>query len=296
LKDLNMNTRTATAFANGRTLVTAIALAIGTLATAAALPARASLADVDIYDRTEGRVLTKYWHNGEPYVIGKPGNEYQISVRNRSHGRVLAVMSVDGVNVLSGQSASLGQGGYVLDRWSDVHVNGWRKSLDHTAAFYFTTLGDSYAGRTGRPQNVGVIGVALYRERARVEAYPHWRNKSNEGGAYDSPVPRSEPAPRTYAPGASAPSAESHADSAGEAKRSSAKPGAPIGTGHGRVEENQVTYTEFVRASHEPEQVITIRYDSHPNLVAQGIVPPRRVAHRPNAFPVGGGFVPNPRW
>lgn len=280
-----------------RTLATAVALAIGTVATALALPAKASLADVEIYDRSEGRVLTQHWHNGQPYVIGKPGNEYQITVRNRSGGRVLAVMSVDGVNVLSGQTASTGQSGYVLDRWDDAHITGWRKSLNHSAAFYFTTLGDSYAARTGRPQNVGVIGVALYRERVRDRPEWHYRDKSiSERGSNESVPSESAPKPGSPAPSAAVPQAESRADGAsGEFKRrAQGQAGAPIGTGHGRVEEDRVTYTDFVRASHAPEQVITIRYDSLPNLVAQGIVPPRRVAHRPSAFP--GGFVPDPRW
>ena len=41
---------------------------------------------------------------------------------------------------------------------------GSEAALSQTAAFYFTDLADSYAARTGRPDNVGVIGVALFRE------------------------------------------------------------------------------------------------------------------------------------
>ena len=36
--------------------------------------------------------------------------------------------------------------------------------LNEVAAFYFTQLPDSYAARTDRPDNVGVIGVAVFRE------------------------------------------------------------------------------------------------------------------------------------
>ena len=61
---------------------------------------------VEIFDRIEGRVLPTYWHEGRRYVVGKPGNEYSIRVRNGSTGRVLAVMSVDGVNVITGDTAS----------------------------------------------------------------------------------------------------------------------------------------------------------------------------------------------
>ena len=66
--------------------------------------------------------------------------------------RILAVTSVDGVNAVSGETASPEQSGYVIDAWGSVEITGWRKSLDRTAAFYFTDLGDSYAARTGRPE------------------------------------------------------------------------------------------------------------------------------------------------
>ena len=122
---------------------------------------------VEIVDRTEGRVLPLYWHEGRRYVVGKPGNEYSIRVRNGGSARILAVMSVDGVNVITGDSASPSQSGYVFASGETADIAGWRKSMSRTAAFYFTALPDSYAARTGRPDNVGVIGVAVFRERGR---------------------------------------------------------------------------------------------------------------------------------
>jgi hypothetical protein len=84
------------------------------LACSAHAGAVGSLADLSVYDRTEGRRLQVYWHEGRAYVAGKPGNEYQVSVRNRMREDLLAVLSVDGVNVISGQTADAGQSGYVL--------------------------------------------------------------------------------------------------------------------------------------------------------------------------------------
>src|SRR5438309_2996819 len=128
----------------------------------------AARVNVEIYDRSEGRMLPIYTHEGRRYVVGKPGNEYAIHVRNSGSERVLAVMSVDGVNVITGDTASPAQSGYVLAPQSSFDIAGWRKSLSRTAAFYFTSLPDSYAARTGRPDNVGVIGVAIFRERPRA--------------------------------------------------------------------------------------------------------------------------------
>src|SRR5690606_41541862 len=84
----------------------------------------------------------------------------------RSAGRVLAVLSVDGVNAISGETAATAQTGYVLDVWQSTEIKGWRKNLDEIAQFNFTALPNSYAAQTGRPANVGVIGVAVFTERA----------------------------------------------------------------------------------------------------------------------------------
>ena len=51
------------------------------------------LVDVSVYDRSEGRRLPVYWHEGRAWVVGKPGNEYQVAVHNRRGEEVLAVMS-----------------------------------------------------------------------------------------------------------------------------------------------------------------------------------------------------------
>jgi hypothetical protein len=241
--------------------------------TACSLPLRAgTLADVEVYDRSAGQVLPLYRHDGRLYLPGEPGHEYELRIRNRSGGRLLAVGSVDGVNVLSGQTASPDQGGYVLDPWGSVSIAGWRKSLDRVAAFYFTALPDSYAARTGRPDDVGVIGVALFRERPAPPVL-------QQPWAYDA-------APRDKAEaGAAAPPA---------ASRAAPAPAEKLGTGHGRSEYSAAYETAFERLSGTPEEVISIWYDSRRNLVAQGLIPqPRQYAQRqPNPFP--GGFVPDP--
>src|SRR2546430_225921 len=110
---------------------------------------------------------------GRRYVVGKPGNEYAIRVRNGGSERALAVMSVDGVNVITGDTASPSQSGYVLDAHGSFEIAGWRTSQSRTATFFFTTLANSYATRTGRPDNVGVIGVAVFCGAARV-VQPFW--------------------------------------------------------------------------------------------------------------------------
>ncbi len=133
-------------------------------------PCRAGMVDVTILDRTTGERLTVYSHEGQRWVAGTPGHRYAVSVRSRSPGRILGVVSVDGINVVSGDTAAWGQRGYVLSPRESFDILGWRKSQDRVADFVFTDLPDSYAARTGRPDDVGVIGVAVFREAARVPA------------------------------------------------------------------------------------------------------------------------------
>ena len=123
------------------------------------------LADVSVIDRDSGCALATHYYRGEYWVAGSPGARYAIAIRNRLGERVLAVTSVDGINVVSGATAGWGQTGYVFGAGEDYQITGWRKSDSDVAAFAFTPSPNSYAERTGRPANVGIIGVALFRER-----------------------------------------------------------------------------------------------------------------------------------
>ena len=96
--------------------------------------AHGRLAQVSVYDRNDHRQLPVYWHEGKAYVAGRPGNEYQVSVRSRAE-EVLAVVSVDGVNVVTGETAAAQQSGYVLSPGRGLDICGWRKSLERIASF-----------------------------------------------------------------------------------------------------------------------------------------------------------------
>src|SRR5690606_29068686 len=99
---------------------------------------------------------------------GQQGHRYSVRLRNGSAERVLVVLSVDGLNAISGEVAAPGQTGYVLNPWQTTDIHGWRKSSDEVAQFVFTDPDRSYAARTGRPDNIGVIGVAVFHEAGRV--------------------------------------------------------------------------------------------------------------------------------
>ncbi|MCA1714920.1 MAG: hypothetical protein LC715_07385, partial [Gammaproteobacteria bacterium] len=147
-------------------------LSVGLLSASAcaSLSAR-SLVDVDLVDRDTGQWLPEYGHRGRIWVPGVPGHRYGVRLTNTSGERVLVVLSVDGVNAVTGETAAPSQAGYVLAPWQSTEVAGWRKSLDDVAQFVFTDLPDSYAARTGRPDNVGVVGIAVFRESRPYPVY-----------------------------------------------------------------------------------------------------------------------------
>ena len=263
--------------------------ALITLATA--LPAHAgNLLDLAVVDRDDGRTLPTYAAGGKLYVAGTPGHRYAVRMANRSSGRILVVLSVDGVNAVSGQTADVSQTGYVLDPWQSTEINGWRKSLDEIAQFNFTALPDSYAARTGRPANVGVIGVAVFEERI-VRRPPPPRHPAIAQPA--PPMAARDSAVEGLAKAESA--QESHAAGAPPAARPAA-PRERLGTGHGEREWSRVATTTFQRATLQPAERIAIEYDSRTNLVARGILPQHPIAQRaPDPFP--NGFVADPpRW
>jgi hypothetical protein len=266
------------------------------------------LADVTVTDRSTGSTLPVHFYNGEYWVAGVPGAKYAIDIWNRTGQRVLAVTSVDGLNVLTGKTASPNQTGYVIDASDRYGITGWRKSDSSVAAFQFTASPNSYAERTGRPLDVGVIGVALFRERQEpvVKKYDYKHDHEQESRnrrdqavpAAPSPAPAASAAPAS--PMARAEAADANQNSMNESKsrsdKSSIQAAPKLGTGHGERETSVVSQTNFERERNYPNEVIRIRYDSRDNLIAMGVIrefPP--YGSQPNPFPDSSqSYVPDP--
>jgi hypothetical protein len=244
------------------------------------------LVDVQIRDMDRYSTLESYFDRNQTYVAGSPGHRYSVVLQNRTGERVLAVLSVDGVNAISGQTASASQSGYVLAPYQRMEVRGWRKSMQDVAQFRFTDLPDSYAARTGRPDNVGVIGVAVFRERV----YQTYNNYEEDYGYRDDRYREKSGASNQAgsASDAAAPAAKSQRSLAESESRQE------LGTGHGERRYDPARSTTFERESSYPNQVSRVFYDSYEALAARGIIRDYRHRNRgrPDAFPIG--FVPDP--
>jgi len=255
--------------------------------------AQERLVDVQVVDLDQGNWLSRIPYSGREYIEGRPGHRFSVSMQNLTGERVLAVLSVDGVNAISGQTAGSSQAGYVLDAYQTVEIRGWRKSYSDIAEFYFTDLPDSYAARTGRPQNVGVIGVAAFRERRYLPPPPPYEPMPQIGRA-ESGGSAPAAAAESRAADAAAP-AKSSSPYGYEERRDQGLARQELGTGHGQRRYDPVTSTTFERENSRPNQTVSLYYDSYEALVAKGVLPGwRRPYGQPEPFPIG--FAPDPSW
>ena len=143
-----------------------------------------------------GNFLSGFEGNGNNYVTGIAGRRYTIVVKNHSPGRIEAVLSVDGLDVIDGKPASTKKRGYLIDAFDDLEVEGFRTSNTEVAAFRFGSVQQSYANKKhGETRNVGVIGIAVFHQRG--DNPRTW----GQPGSHDDSATRhgADPFPNTYA-------------------------------------------------------------------------------------------------
>jgi hypothetical protein len=238
---------------------------------------------LEVVDDAE-RPLPTFAQGGRRFVLGDLGERYRLRIVNPTAGRLEAVVSVDGLDAIDGKPANVGKRGYIVPAYGDVTIDGWRTSLDSVAAFRFSSVRESYAARTRHPRNVGVIGVAFFRERPVAPPPEPSIAGRAQGRPAGVPLPSARTAPAPAAPPAEAPvdSAEQSASGAAAprsraATKSDERPG--LGTEFGEEHDSRVSEVPFYRAAARPDAVSEVRYDDAEGLEARGIaVRPWRVA------------------
>jgi hypothetical protein len=201
------------------------------------------------------RPLRTVEHAGRTYLpVPRVGAEYEVRVWNQGPRRITAIVSVDGLSVITGQPASETHPGYLVDAHDSILIPGWRRSQDTVAAFSFEDRDKSYASRIGRPENIGVIGLIAFEE---LVLRPRLDLEQKDGAAT-------------------------------AAKRAAGEVG-NTGTGYGRDIDSPVTYVPFVRSANK--RSITLYYDTVDALRKAGVPVDDRF---PIPFPADAGFVPPP--
>jgi len=207
------------------------------------------------------------------------GKNYSLQVTNNSGERVAVLISVDGLNVVSGQASNLSnhEGMYVLNPWSTATISGWRISLNEVRRFVFVDEEHSYASRTDQANgDMGWIRVLSFREQPQRIT---WRDEDRPG------YPKDRAGARSQAPSPSA--GELRADGTRENNDS-----AP-GTGWGDSRYDPVTRTEFAAVATPTDQIV-LRYEYADGLRALGInFRQPRVWERERGQL---GFAAPPRW
>lgn len=117
--------------------------------------------------KINGKRVRQYVHGGFTYVEGREGTEYSIEVKNNYCTRKLFVISVDGINVISGKPMQDDPlNGYIVNGYDNLNLRGFRINDQDVAAFKFVKSSQSYAKNvTGSDVNAGVIGVKVYEEK-----------------------------------------------------------------------------------------------------------------------------------
>ena len=148
--------------------------------------------------KINGKRVRSYTHEGNFYVEGREGTEYTIELRNDSHMRRLYVVSVDGINAISGKPAAEDpHNGYIINGYSSIDLKGFRINDNDVASFKFVKSDKSYAkGITGSTINNGVIGVKVYEEKINLGSYG-WNglggNVWKGGNQYNNPPSQNIP-------------------------------------------------------------------------------------------------------
>jgi len=234
----------------------------------------------------KGRPATEFFHEGQHFMEGRGGSEFEIEVRNVTHKRLMAVVSVDGLSVISGQVAGLESPGYILNPFQTILIPGWKLDDNRAAKFEFGSRASSYVQSVqGEATNCGVIGVMVWGEKAPVQkvytsasrsAIPKGVSGSLGGGMF-----------------ASASAASMDMGSQESTLSASVN---NLGTGFGSATTFNTSSVTFEKDA--VVDTLVMYYDDARGLKARGIVierPVQRYTTTPNPFP-GIGCTPPPGW
>jgi len=193
------------------------------------------------------------------YLEAERGEKYGIRIANRTGRRIGVVVAVDGRNIISGEKSNLrnSERMYILGPYESAVYDGWRTARDTVNRFYFTEPGDSYAAAFNDRSAMGVIAVAVYREKEppppRVR---HDRESSGKMGEDRS-------MPGEAAPGA--PLGAERKNLAPQAREESA------GTGFG-----EESHSPSIRVKFDPEHRVAerhfLKYEWRDTLCRKGIL------------------------
>ena len=130
--------------------------------------------------------IKQYEFKNNTFVEGRKNSNYSIRVKNNNYTRILAVISVDGLNICDGMPAGENSQGWIINGNSELVVPGWLVDDKAAAKFKFSAKDNSYAGKSGNDaDNIGVIGCMIFKEKIKetvepiniINNYPWWNTQ-----------------------------------------------------------------------------------------------------------------------
>lgn len=266
-----------------------------------------------------GRPVTEFEHEGNTFIEGRKGSEFEVEFKNKSNKQVLVVPSVDGKSVFTGQTATVDSKGYVVRPYGTIRIPGWTLDSSNVAKFFFEDKDKSYSAavtQEGEAVVTGVIGVLVFSEVEKpkpVQHHHHHHHYPNQPVWPRRPWPENNPiwtmdsysdAPqnptskgvfRSMAMGATLSASSSVSDAVPLSADASAAP-FEMGAGFGQKADFKTQTVEFERGP--LAATIQLYYDSRRNLEKRGIVVVKKetpASELPQAF-AGLGCTPPAGW
>ena len=131
--------------------------------------------------KIKNKPLIEYETNGDTFIEGRKGSEYELYFKNNSYKRVLVLFSVDGLSVMDGKTASDKSKGYIVEAYKDLTVPGWTINSNKVAKFQFQPQNDhsntTYVellqeeGFKVDITNQGILGCMVFEEKYVAPKY-----------------------------------------------------------------------------------------------------------------------------
>jgi hypothetical protein len=112
----------------------------------------------------EGRSLWEYFYHDQRFVEGLVGRAFTLRIgKSNRQRRALAVISVDGLSVMTGKPMGVSDGGYIFDG-PFLEIPGWCLDQKTMAAFLFATPPAPHAAYIKKTAMHGLIDATFWYE------------------------------------------------------------------------------------------------------------------------------------
>jgi hypothetical protein len=243
-----------------------------------------------------GKQIPIYYDRfGNSWVEARKGTKFEIKITNEWWNRCLAIVSVDGLNVINAQHEVPEKSpGYIVNRWSSVTIPGWKINEDQARDFMFVEPNNTYASKIGGdPNNVGVIGLAVYDEKINYRIFDNclygYNGTSQQAWTNLSDDFQNEAKTKGVSNESLTRSFDFNTSSFGSCSTYSCDVSPNLGVGSGEKHEFETERAYFERGS--LCHTSNIYYDDRAGLLRRGIIVERGMF--PKAFPEVSSYCPD---